>query len=407
MIADYFLFAARSIAHRRLRAWLTILGIFIGIAAVVSLISISKGMQTAITEQFELSMGTDKLMIVPGGMGMLGAMGGLAVGELTDHDVDLIKKVRGVEHASACLFKAAKMSFDDEIKYNFVIGLPTDPKSVSLFTEMQQFRPEMGRFLKEGDRYKVVVGHLLPEARFFKKEVKLGSRLYIEDQMFKVVGSVQEIGNRQDDSQVYIPLDVARDLFNEPTEIGMIYVKVRGGYDPSVVAERIEAEMREDRGLKVGEEDFTIQTSEQMMEMMGTVLGIIQLILVGIAGIALLVGGIGIMNTMYTTVLERTREIGLMKAIGARNFNILSIFLIESGILGLIGGAIGCALGIGLAKGVELYAAQAGFAMLKASISLELILFAIGFSFLIGCLSGVLPARQAAKLKPVDALRYE
>ncbi|MEM5814387.1 MAG: FtsX-like permease family protein, partial [Candidatus Aenigmatarchaeota archaeon] len=120
-----------------------------------------------------------------------------------------------------------------------------------------------------------------------------------------------------------------------------------------------------------------------------------------------LVGGVGIMNTMYTSVQERTRQIGIMKAIGATNEDIQLIFLVESGLLGLVGGAIGCVLGILMALGVQYAAAIAGYGMLKASITPWLILFALGFSFLVGMASGTLPARQAAKMKPADALRYE
>lgn len=402
MLKDSFKFALGSIRHRRLRSWLTIIGIFIGIAAVISLISISQGMQEAIKSQFE-RMGTNKLIIMPGGGGMMGAMGGSTTGTLTNHDIDLIKQVRGVESVAGMLFKMAKVSFDDEVKYTFIIGLPTDPESAWV---MENYKVE-GRYLKEYDRYKVVVGYLFSEARFFKKEVRLGGRLYIEDQIFKVVGMVEELGNRYDDSQVYIPMDVARQLLNEPTEIGMIYAKVREGYDPSTVADRIEEAMRDDRDQKPGEEDFGVQTSEQLMQQIGIVLGIIQLVLVGIAGISLMVGGVGIMNTMYTSVLERTREIGIMKAIGAKNHDIITIFLIEAGTFGLIGGIVGCALGIALAKGVEIYASYAGFQMLKASVTPWLIILGLALAFVIGCLSGILPARTAARLKPVDALRYE
>jgi len=144
------------------------------------------------------------------------------------------------------------------------------------------------------------------------------------------------------------------------------------------------------------------------METFSNIFGIVQGVLVGIAAISLLVGGIGIMNTMYTSVLERTKEIGTMKAIGAKNSDILQIFLFESGLLGLVGGAIGVALGAGLGKGVQYAAAiLLDSDLLQASITLPLVLGALTFSFLIGSLSGIFPAMQAAKLKPADALRYE
>jgi putative ABC transport system permease protein len=400
MISDYLSFVLKYIGQRRLRSWLTVIGIFIGIAAVISLISISQGMQEAISGQFQM-LGTDKIIIMPGGGGGFGSMSGSSTGKLTDSDLDLIGKVRGVEDTAGMTYKQAKVSAGNEVKYTFVIGLPAKADWVIGNLEIN------GRVFKEGDRYKAVVGDTLVQGGFFKKEIKSGSSIEIENQAFKVVGSVQKIGNRQDDSQIYIPFDTARDLFNEPDEIGMIYAKVQEGFDPTTVADRIESEMRDDRDLKKGEEDFSVQTAAQLADTMKNILGIIQTILVGIAGISLLVGGVGIMNTMYTSVLERTRDIGIMKAIGARNSDVLTIFLIESGLFGLTGGVIGCILGLGIAKGVEIYANYAGYSMLKASINPWLVLLGLGLAFGIGCLSGVLPAIQASKLKPADALRYE
>jgi putative ABC transport system permease protein len=148
-------------------------------------------------------------------------------------------------------------------------------------------------------------------------------------------------------------------------------------------------------------------TSAQLAEMVNMILGIIQMVLVGVAGISLLVGGVGIMNTMYTSVQERTRQIGIMKAVGATNEDVMMIFLFESGLLGLVGGTIGCAIGMMMALGVESVASGMGYPVLKASLSPFLMASAIGFSFLIGVLSGTLPARNAARMNPVDALRYE
>jgi putative ABC transport system permease protein len=401
MIKEFFKFAIASIRHRKLRSWLTIIGIVIGVAAIISLISIGQGMQVAITEQLGL-LGTDKLIIMPGGAGFMGALGGSAR-ELTDTDIDLINSVRGVEHADGMLFKMGRVSFGSENKYAYIIGFSTDPESAWVLEHLEV----NGRYLEEGDRYKAVVGYLYPEALFFKKSVKLGSRIDIEEQTFKVVGTLQKIGNRQDDSQVYIPLDVAREIFNEPTDVGMIYAKVRTGYNPSDAADRIEDAMRDDRNQRKGEEDFSVQTTEQLAEAMKNILGIVQTILVGIAGVALLVGGVGLMNTMYTSVLERTREIGVMKATGAKNSHILAIFLVESGFLGFVGGLVGVLAGIGMAKGAEAYAAYAGYAMIRSAITPSLIAFGLAFSFIIGTISGFLPARQASKLKPADALRYE
>jgi len=166
--------------------------------------------------------------------------------------------------------------------------------------------------------------------------------------------------------------------------------------------------LRRSRGLKEGNEDFEVSTTEELMKAFNTLLNIVQGVLVGIALISLVVGGIGIMNTMYTAVLERTKEIGILKAVGAQNRDILSLFLVESGILGLAGGAIGVLLGMGFSKLVELVATMAlQTKLLQAYFPWYLTLGSLAFSFLVGTVSGILPAYQASRQKPVDALRYE
>ncbi|MBW2996880.1 FtsX-like permease family protein, partial [Candidatus Woesearchaeota archaeon] len=152
---------------------------------------------------------------------------------------------------------------------------------------------------------------------------------------------------------------------------------------------------------------FTVSTTDDYMETFGIVLTVVQIVLIGIAAISLLVGGVNIANTMYTSVLERTNEVGIMKAIGARNSDVFLLFLIESGILGVVGGIAGIAVGIGLSKLVAFVAASAGWTFIQTLFPWYLTIGALLFSFAVGAISGTLPAYQASKLKPVDALRYE
>ncbi|MEK6848158.1 MAG: FtsX-like permease family protein, partial [Nanoarchaeota archaeon] len=195
-------------------------------------------------------------------------------------------------------------------------------------------------------------------------------------------------------------------LFNIGDESDIIVVKIESEEITGKVAKDLEDKLRRDRKQKKGEEDFSIQTPEKAFESVSLILNIINLIVSGIAGISLLVGGIGVANVMYASVLERTRDIGVMKAVGARNSDILYIFVIESCLLGLIGGIAGSFLGIGLAF-LASASANAYFdnQILKVTFSLQLIIASVIFSLFIGLLAGVLPARQAAKLKPVEALR--
>jgi len=401
---DYFSLAFNNLKRRRLRSWLTMIGIFIGIAAVVALISLGQGLQNAIEEQFEI-LGTDKLIIMPGG----GAMMSLASAEkLTAKDLEVIRKTKGVDSAAEMIYSSALIQSRDEAKQTLVIGLPTDDSSVVL-KEMQGFEAEKGRDLREDDKDKVTIGYLIAkDGGFFKKGVDLKSKIIIHGKEFRVIGIMKKIGNPQDDSQIYMPLETAKKLFDKEDEIDSIYVKIKSNFQPIEVAEDIKRALRNFRNEKEGEETFSVQTFEQILETFQSIFSIVQAVLVGIAAISLIVGGIGIMNTMYTSVLERTKEIGTMKAVGAKNSDILLIFLFESGLLGLVGGAIGIGIGIALGKGAEYIATSfLGTDLLRASTSYLLIFGALAFSFLIGTLSGIFPAMKAAKLRPADALRYE
>jgi putative ABC transport system permease protein len=398
---DYIIFALKSFKARKLRTFLTMLGIFVGIAAVVSLISLGQGLQGAITEQFE-SLGTNKLMIVPKG-GLYG-MGSSAV--LDKDDLKVIQNARGIRNAGGFVTKIATVEFSNERKYTWISGLPQD-ESRKVISDISSFEIVKGRDLKKSDKYKTIIGSFLAKGDFFDKKVSIGDKLVVQDKKFEVVGILGTIGNPQDDSQLIVPLDTAVDLFGGKEEYVTIMADVIDGQEPSKVAESLTRTLRRHRGLKEGEEDFSIQTFEELLESFSSIFLIVQSVLIGIAAISLLVGGIGIMNTMYTSVFQRTNEIGIMKAIGARNSDIMKIFLIEAGFLGMVGGAVGILIGFLIGKSVELAAAQAGLEMFKASFPWYLILGALAFSFIVGCIAGGFPARQASKLKPIDALRYE
>jgi putative ABC transport system permease protein len=401
-LKEYIVFTVSNIVSRKKRSMLTIIAIVIGISAVVSLTSLGYGLQDTINEQFE-SMGTDKLMIMPGGS--MFSMMGIGGGSMTKHDMDVVQRVNGIETAGAMIYKSAKVEFKGETKYTFVIGLPTD-ETRKVIDSMQQIKIIEGRDLKKTDNNAVMVGYLIINDEFFGKGISLGDKISIEGRDFKIIGALDRIGSRPDDTQVYIPLDTAREIFDEPEKIDIIIAKTRSGYDASVVAEDVKEALRKDRGVEKGEEDFTVQTSEQLLDTFSSIFSLVMMVVIGIAAISLLVGGVGIMNTMYMSILERTREIGVMKSIGAMNSDILLMFLIESGFLGLFGGIAGCLLGIGIAKLVEVII-QGQIIMLRASISTELIAGTLLFSFIIGTVSGLLPARRAARLQPVEALRYE
>lgn len=402
---DYFLLAIKNLRRRKLRSWLTVLGIFIGIAAVVSLISLGQGLQGFIDEQFE-QLGGNTIIVQPKTMGPPGSVTDSSL-ILTSRDLDSIEQVRGVEDAAGVLMRSVPVEFNDEARITFIMGY--DEEYLELFEGLESLEPIQGRQLRDVDKSKTVVGynHVLgtlwaPEAAV------LGKNLIIDGQKFEIVGVLDRTGNPFDDNGVSIPKEMFREIFDVGDEETQIIVKTQEGLDPEDVAQDIERKLRRERGEEEGKETFDIQTAGQLLESFSSIFSVVQAVFVGIATISLIVGGIGIMNTMYTAVLERTKEIGTMKAIGAKNSHILLIFLFESGLLGLVGGIIGVGMGVGIAKSVEYIAMQQlGAPYLQASITPILIIGALLFSFIVGSSSGILPAYQASKLKPADSLRYE
>ncbi len=403
MLHDYLGLAWRTISRRGLRSWLTMLGIFIGITSVVALISLSQGLQDSISQQFE-SLGTNIIMVMPGGGSGFSGFVGSASSYLTTHDVDVIQGANGVDIVGGMLYKISTVEYGNEVKYLFVIGIPTDDAK-ELVDNMGSYRVIEGRGLRGSDRYAIEIGYLIAHENVFSANVKIGDRIKVNGRGFQVVGILDRIGSPEDDRQMYVPIDTARDLFDESDKLNMIMVQPKTGADPAVVAENIKQEMRRDRGLKKGQEDFSVQTSQQLLDSVGTILGVVQIVVLGVAAISLIVGGIGIMNTMYTSVLEQTKNIGVMKAVGATEKDILTIFLFESGILGLVGGIVGVTAGVAIGQAVQAIAAAVDVGFFKVYISPELVIGTLAFSFITGCVSGIAPARQAARLKPVDALR--
>jgi len=401
---DHFFLAFNNLRRRKLRSWLTMIGIFIGIAAVVALISLGQGMQNAIEEQFE-QLGKDKIIIMPRGMMAPGSATSESL-KLTSKDLKVIENVRGVEYASGYLIKQGQAKYKGEAGIGFATGITEE--DFERMREMAGLEILDGRELKDEDKFKVVVGYNHIYKDEWEKPMSIGSTIEIEGYDFKVIGVVSKIGNPVDDTLLYVQKDVLREILDIGDEESQILVKTAPGFNPEDVAETIKRKLRQSRGEREDQETFSVSTSEQLLETFGNILSVIQAVLIGIAAISLLVGGIGIMNTMYTAVMERTKEIGTMKAVGAKNSDVLFIFLFESGLLGLVGGVIGIGIGMGLGETAEYIASVAlGTDLLQAAFPWYLILGALAFSFLVGCISGVAPAYQASRLKPADALRYE
>jgi putative ABC transport system permease protein len=283
-----------------------------------------------------------------------------------------------------------------------VTGVQTCALPISEEFFSDTFEIDEGRYFKKGDSNVIALGSLASKD-MFERDIGIGDSVFISDKKFKVIGILKSVGNSQDDRQVYITLENLREISGGKDSLSSIFVKVSDVSRIDEISNSIEKKL--DR--EYGKGTFSAITSEQLIERIGGIISILSFVLGGIASISLLVAGVGIANTMFTSVLERTREIGIMKAIGATNYNIMEIFLIESALIGAIGGCIGCFVGFVFSQVISIVAASSLPIQFKTVVTVDMILMGVGFSIVVGVISGLVPARKAAKLQPVDALRYE
>jgi len=399
-------FAIENVRERKTRSFLTVIGIAIGIMAVITLIALGQGMKLAINEQFN-KLGTDLITISASSGGMsTPLMSFLSKNPLTTDDEKVILSVPGVESVGAMSFVPDTIDVHGSKIGVFVSGITIN--ELDKMFGKNGYEIIKGRKLTEIDKYKAIIGYDIYSGTYEKngKKVKLRDNIIIQGKKFRVVGVLEKIGSKADDSSIMIPMNTYREIYNEPKKDGMIYAHVKNGFDIDKVADDIERALRKHRDEKEGEETFNVQTSKNLLKTFNSILMIVQVLLIGLASISLLVGGVGIMNTMYTSTLERTREIGILKSIGAHKKDILLIFLYESGVLGIIGGIFGLLAGFGIGRIAELIATYYGVS-LKIYFGPQLIFGALAFSMIVGMIAGVVPAIQASKLNPVDALRYE
>ena len=406
MILDLLKYSIRNLLNRRLRSFLSILSILIGVTAIFALISFGQGINSYMSG-FAEEMGTDKIFLMPGG-GLTNAPGTSNL-LFTKDELDFIRSINGVDEASGMMITSGKIKFKDyREKYPYVMGMSTDVKEKKLIEEMfAGIEIIDGRSLKKGDVLKATLGYsyTVPN-RMFKKPISVGDKVEINDIKVSVIGFYEEVGNPGDDSNIYLPEKGFKQIF-DIEDYEYVYIRVSPGQSPSDLANKVKEKFRKHRDQKRGEEDFTVQTFEDMMAIFTNILMILNGVLVLIALISIVVAAINITNTMYTSILERTQEIGVMKAIGAKNKFILAVFVIESGLRGLLGGLVGISLGYGIAKLGGLIAAMNGLSMLRPAFPWWLITGCLLFAFLVGAGSGYLPARKASKLQATDALRWE
>jgi putative ABC transport system permease protein len=404
MNLEYFRIAFRNLRRRRLRSWLTMLGIVIGITAVVALIGMGQGLKVAITSQFG-NLGTDKLIVTASsGFGPPGAG---AVNPLSTDNLDSINKVAGVKIAAGRLIRSGKLEFNSRLGFGYAASMPDGDARV-LIQESQNIEAVQGRLLKDGDTGKVMVGNNFNTQDVgFGKPIVVGSKVIINDRPFTVIGVTKKQGSFILDNVIFMNEDDLRTLLEiDQKTLDAIAVQIQSGVKIDTVQTDIERMLRRERDVKLGEEDFSVQSPQAALAQVNTTLFAIQIFVYVIAGISIVVGGLGIMNTMFTSVLERTRDIGVMKSIGARNSAIFYLFFIESGLIGMIGGLIGAGLGWTLANFLAYLGRNLlGGGLIRAEISIWLMVGSVIGSFLLGSVFGIIPAMRASRLHPVDALR--
>jgi len=403
MIKDYFVLSFRNLRRRGLRSWLTLLGILIGVATVIMLISLGDGLKLAVNSQFGIEE-TTVISIQAGGISGYGPPGSFVVNPLTTKDAEAISKISSVEFAVPRIIKSFKTEYNNKLNIVYAASVPEN--KINELYSIQDIEAESGRLIATGDRGKVFIGNNLKNPdNEFKKAILPGSTITVDGKSFRVIGVMKKKGSFILDNVIMMPELDMKALLNDGDDVSIIGAKIKNK-DLMAEAEKDIIElMRDRRNVDKGEEDFEVSTPEATLKTINQVLTGVQLFIALIASISILVGAIGIINTMMTSVMERRKEIGIMKAIGARNEDIFIQFFIEAGMMGLVGGLIGILVGttIGFIGTIQINKFIG--ASTQPNINFLLIFLSLAGSFLIGAIAGITPAIKAAKQNPVEVIR--
>ncbi len=416
---EYLRLAFRALSTNKLRSALTMLGIIIGVGAVITLLSVGRGVQNLVTDQLQ-SVGTNLLFVVPGSLEGSGdpTRGGGNSAELTFADADALAdplQVPDVTQVAPEVIAPGSVSFGGTTLNLSISGVtPT-------YEDVRNFPVAYGSFVTDSDvdaRTRVAVIGTSVAKRLFEDNglYPIGATLKINDVPFKVIGVLEEkgggggFGGGNQDEVIMVPITTAlqrlsQRAYNNRGEplVNLIYAQVVSEDRMDAASEEISNLLRERHNIAFQDaDDFTVINQQDLLSIFGQITGVLTLFLGAIAGISLLVGGIGIMNIMLVSVTERTREIGLRKAVGAKRRDILWQFLIESVVLSVIGGIFGVVLGVLGALAISKLQND-----LNAVVTPDAVLLATGFSAIVGLFFGIYPATRASRLNPIDALRYE
>ena len=403
LFKECFGMAVNALLANKLRSLLTMLGIIIGVGAVIAMVSIGMGVRTSVADSFA-SLGSNMLIVMPGSANTGGVRGKAGSRKSLKYDdaKAIESKIKGIDYVSPSVSGAYQV-VNGNLNWNTTVEGVTPE-----LMQIRSLKVENGSFITANDmakRSRVAVIGPTVASNLFGTENPIGKNIRIHNQPFKVIGLTaekgQSIGQDQDDV-IYIPITTAQERMLAITYVQAINIQVSSPDRMNQVQADVENLLRQRHHIRHGaEDDFTVRNMTSLMESFTENTNMITLLLGSIAGISLLVGGIGIMNIMMVSVTERTREIGIRKALGATSSNVLMQFMIESMVIGIVGGVIGITLGVSLSKAIG------SFGGLTTTIEFLPVLVSFSFAVGIGLFFGISPARKAARLDPIDALRYE
>jgi putative ABC transport system permease protein len=410
--STYLKMGLNMLVHSKLRSWLTIIGIVIGIGSVVGILSLGDAMEEQVQSRLA-EMDLTKITISPGytrassnmpGFGGWHGGGTTTDTELTDDDIEALQGLDGIQYIAGQISGREPVVYAAQNATLSITGV--DPQ---VWRYMTTLETQSGRLLEPSDKYVAVIGSGVASG-IYDQDIGINQVITINGKAVRVVGILTEEG--QDDRSIYVPIDAAVNLIDDAEEgvYDSIIVKAKSEDLVDGLMEDIVDKLMISRHINKEEDrDFSVSASKSMAESVTEMTSSMTLFLGAIAAVSLLVGAVGIANTMFTSVLEKTKEIGTMKAIGAKNRDILMIFLFNSAMVGLVGGILGVILGAFVSTlfpllGMTMMGRGSSSGLYLAP---DLMAFGLILAIVIGVASGVVPAYRASKLKPVDALRYE
>ena len=405
--------ALAGLRHAKTRAMLTMLGIVIGIASVILLMSIGTSAQNLIISQVQ-NIGSNLLFVIPGAtqgskFSPPASAFGIIIKTLKERDIEFFRKDPSIDKAAGEVHGQARAVYsnnDISVTYTGATGE---------YFDIINLKAEKGRLLNSKDDKSmekvVVLGSEVAKKLFGEKEA-IGKNLRLKNNSFKVIGVMEKKGmsafGADLDNNIFIPMSVAQKQMLGIDYYSAAFIQGNNSYSIDFIKSRMTSILRQNHSItNPDKDDFNVRTQEDALAVLGSITSVLKIFLASIAAISLVVGGIGIMNIMLVSVIERTREIGLRKAVGATNADIMQQFLTEAIILTSIGGLVGIIGGAGFSFLIYLGISKFAVADWTFSLPLSSILLALGVSTTIGLVFGIYPARQASKKNPVEALRYE